>query len=100
MTNEEMVAAQEFCMSHNVEISFLQSLGESGLLEITTIEETTFINRDHLPELEKWVRLHYDMDINLEGIETIHHLLQQIKTMQNEMNTLKNRLRMYERIDG
>ena len=100
MTNEEMVAAHEFCISHNVEISFLRSLGESGLLEITTIEETAFINRDHLAELEKLVRLHYDMDINLEGIETIQHLLQQIKTMQNEMNILKNRLRLYERIDG
>ena len=100
MTNEEMVAAKEFCISHNVEISFLHSLGESGLIEITTIEETAFINSDHLPELEKLVRLHYDMDINLEGIETIHHLLQQIKTMQNEMQALRNKLRMYERIDG
>ncbi len=100
MTNEEMVAVHEFCLSHNVEISFLYSLGESGLVEITTIEETAFINRDHLPDLEKFVRLHYDMDINLEGIETIHHLLQQIRTMQDEMQTLRNRLRMYERIDG
>lgn len=100
MTKEEMIGAHEFCVSHNVEISFLRSLGESGLLEITTIEETAFINRDYLPELEKLVRLHYDMDINLEGIETIHHLLQQIKAMQNEMNMLKNRLRIYERIDS
>lgn len=100
MTNEEMVAANEFCISHNVEISFLHSLGEAGLIEIITIEEAAFINSDHLPELEKLVRLHYDMDINLEGIETIHHLLQQIKTMQNEMQTLRNRLRVYERIEG
>ena len=100
MTNEEMVAAKEFCISHNVEISFLHSLGESALIEIITIEETAFINRDHLPEREKLVRLHYDMDINLEGIETIHHLLQQINTMQNEMQTLRNRLRIYERIEA
>lgn len=96
MTNEELVAVQEFCLSHNVEISFLRSLGDSGLVEIVTIEETAFINRDHLPELEKLVRWHYDMDINLEGIETIHHLLQQIKAMQQEMNLLKGRLSIYE----
>ena len=100
MTNEEMVAASEFCISHNVELSFLHSLGEAGLIEIITVEETTFINCDHLPELEKLVRLHYDMDINLEGIETIHHLLEQIKTMQDEMQTLRNRLRIYERIEA
>jgi MerR HTH family regulatory protein len=100
MTNEEMVAAHDFCISHNVEISFVHSLGDSGLIEIATIEETTFIHQDHLPELEKLIRLHYDMDINLEGIETIHHLLQQMRTMQNEMQLLRNRLRMYESIDG
>jgi len=99
MTNEEMVAAQEFCISHNVEISFLHSLNEAGLLEITTVEETVFINREYLPELEKLVRLHYDMEINLEGIEAIHHLLQQINSMQQEMKTLKSRLSLYENID-
>lgn len=99
MTNEEMVAAREFCISHNVEISFLNSLSESGLLEITTIEETSFISQDQLPGLEKMVRFHYDMDINLEGIETIHHLLQQIKDMQDEIKTIKNRLCLYEKVD-
>ena len=98
MTKEEMVAASEFCTSHNVEISFLYSLSESGLLEITNVEETVFISQEQLPELEKLVRLHYDMDINLEGIEAIHHLLQQMKTMQDEMRVLKNKLALYEKV--
>jgi len=100
MTNEEMVAAHEFCISHNVEISFLYSLSEAGLLEITTVEQAVFIKQDHLPELEKLVRLHYDLDINLEGIEAIHHLLQQIRTMQEEIKAVKNRLSLYEKVDG
>ena len=99
MTNEEMVAANEFCISHNVEMSFLYSLSESGLLEIAKVEEDVFIHQDQLPELEKLIRFHYDMDINLEGIEAIHHLLQQMKTMQDEIKAIKNRLRLYERID-
>lgn len=99
MTNEEMVAANEFCISHNIEISFLNSLSESGLLEVATIEETTFITHDQLPELEKLVRFHYDMGINLEGIEAIHHLLQQMMAMQDEMKAIKSRLGLYEKID-
>ena|SRR5687768_12902441 len=99
MTNEEMVAADAFCISHNVEISFLHSLSESGLLEITAKEENVFIYQDQLPELEKLVRLHYDMDINLEGIEVVHHLLQQMKAMQDEMKVLRNRLGLYEKVD-
>lgn len=99
MTNEEMVAADAFCMSHNVELSFLRSLSESGLLEITTTEENVFIDQEQLPELEKLVRLHYDMDINLEGIEVVHHLLQQMKRMQDDMKVLKNRLGLYEKVE-
>jgi len=99
MVNEELIAIQEFCTSRNVEISFVQSLTESGLLETITIEETAFISGEQLPELDKLVRLHYDMDINLEGIETIYHLLQQMKTMHKELSELKGRLSLYERMN-
>ncbi len=97
MVNEELVAIDEFCASRNVEIAFVQSLSEAGLLETIKIEETSFISVDQLPELDKLVRFHYDMDINLEGIETIYHLLQQMKTMQKELSELKGRLSLYER---
>lgn len=99
MANEEMVAANEFCIFHNVEIAFLHTLCQSGLLEITTIDETVFIKQNWLPELEKLVRLHYEMDINPEGIETVCHLLQRMNEMQEEMRVLKNRLSVYEKID-
>jgi hypothetical protein len=68
-------------------------------VEVTTIENTVFISQDQLPDLEKLVRWHYDMDINLEGLETISHLLRQIKEMQQEMQDLKSRLGLYEKID-
>jgi len=99
MVNEELIAIHEFCASRNVEISFIQSLSESGLVETITIEETAFISGEQLPELDKLVRFHYDMDINLEGIETIYHLLQQMKTMQKQLSELKGRLSLYERMN-
>jgi acyl carrier protein phosphodiesterase len=96
MPTDDLIAASEFCTHHNIEISFIRSLQESGLIEITTIEETGFIHTNQLPQLEKWLRLYYEMDINLEGIETISHLLQQINSMQDEIRELKNRLHLYE----
>jgi hypothetical protein len=99
MTNKEMIAAEEFCSSHNVELSFLEALSQSGLLEVSRVENTTFISYEQLPDLEKLIRFHYDMDINLEGIEAIHHLLQQIKVMQQEMKLLRSRLGLYEQPD-
>jgi len=96
MQTEYLVAVDEFCASHNIEISFISSLQQTGLIEITTIEQTGFIVVEQLPEVEKYIRFYYDLDINLEGIETISHLLQKINTMQNEITTLRNRLRLYE----
>jgi hypothetical protein len=96
---ENLIPADEFCANHNIEISFIRTLQETGLIEITTIEETGYINASQLYELERIVRLYYELDINLEGIETINHLLQRINNMQDEITALRNRLRLYETIE-
>jgi len=93
---KKLIPANEFCANCNVSISFIRSLQEIGLMETTIIEETEYIPASRLQELEKIVRLYYDMDINLEGIESIIHLLQRIDSMQDEITFLRNRLRMYE----
>lgn len=93
METDQLMLADDFCTYYDVEYSFISSLQESGLIEITTIEERSFIHTNQLQDLEKFARLHYDMDINVEGIEAIAHLLNQIKEMQNELHVLKNKLK-------
>jgi hypothetical protein len=99
MNKANLIPANEFCASHNIRISFINSLQEAGLIEIATIEETEYIHESQLNELEKIVRLYYELDINLEGIESVIHLLQRINDMQEEITFLKNRLRLYEASD-
>lgn len=99
METAYLISLEEFCVSHDIEISFITSLKESGLIEITTVDETAFIEADRLQQLEKFVRLYYDLDINLEGIETVSYLLQRINSLQDEIVTLRNRLRIYESED-
>jgi chaperone modulatory protein CbpM len=96
MNKANLISANEFCASHDIEISFIDSLYNAGLIEITTIKETEYIQGSQLNELEKIVRLYYELDINLEGIETVFNLLQRINYMQDEITLLKNRLRLYE----
>jgi len=96
MQSEYLIAVEEFCSIHNVDISFIRSLKQTGLIEVTTIKEAGFINAAQLQQLEKFIRFYYELDINLEGIETITHLLQRISYMQEEIRMLKNRLRLYE----
>lgn len=93
---ENLIPASDFCANHNIGISFIHSLRETGLIEITTIEETLYIHVNQLQELERFVHFYFELDINLEGIETINHLLQRINYMQDEIIALRNRLRFYE----
>jgi MerR HTH family regulatory protein len=97
MENEHLIPADEFCTNYNVEISFINALRENGLIEMTTIEENYFIDADQLQRLERFIRWHYDLDINLEGIEVIDHLLHRVRNMQNEISVLQNKLRLFER---
>ena len=96
MLTEEMISANEFCIYHNIDLSFITSLKDSGLIVITTVEEKIFVPLSELSKVEKLVRLYYDMDINLEGIETITYLLQKMNEMQTQVLQLNNKLKMYE----
>ena len=96
MQSEYLIAIDEFCAKHDIEVSFISSLQETGLIEITTIEETGFIQVDQIQDLEKFIRFHYELDINLEGIETISHLLQRVNDLQEEITQLRNKLGIYE----
>jgi hypothetical protein len=96
MQTEYLIAVDKFCVIHNIEISFIRSLQNTGLIEITTIQGTGFIDATQLAQLEKYVRLFNELDINLEGIDTINHLLERITILHHEIITLKNRLRLYE----
>ena len=96
MQTEEMVPANEFCIYHKIEISFIHSLNEYGLIEPVIIDEEFFLPVTQLEKLEKFVLLHFEMGINLEGIETITHLLQRTEAMQQQIIQLTNRLSRYE----
>ena len=96
MQNKNLVAINDFCINHNIEVEFVSSLNRTGLIEVTTIKEAQFIDASQLNRLEKFVRFYYELDINIEGIEAISHLLSRISLMQDEISTFRNRLRFYE----
>ncbi|GGA97780.1 MULTISPECIES: chaperone modulator CbpM [Mucilaginibacter] len=95
MKTAELIAANDFCVYHNVEYTFITSLHEAGLVEVTTINEIVFIPQTELQKLEKLVSL-YELDINVAGIEAISHLLDRVEKLQEDMRYLKNRLSLYE----
>jgi hypothetical protein len=89
---QDLISQEECCVQYNIESSFIQALGEYGLLEITTVSETTYVHTEQLHELEKFIRLHYDLNINMEGIDAIAHLLSKMQNLQQKNDYLRRRL--------
>lgn len=94
--NQELFAITTFCSVHNIEQSFISSLIDEGLISITIENEDLFIGEEQLHDLELYTRLHHEMGINPAGIDAIRHLIDKIRNMQSEVNSLKVRLQRYE----
>lgn len=96
MDRTELVLVNDLCTHYHISHTFITGLQDAGLLEIVIVEQTEYLHGDSLRDLEKLVRFHSEMDINLEGIEAIVHLLHQVDELQNEIGNLKKRLKLYE----
>ena len=96
MQEHELILAQEFCTHYQVEMNFIHSLQEFGLVEVISNEGNDYVSADRLNELEKMIRLHYDLNVNIEGIDVILHLLEQLDEAQREANELRNQLKFYK----
>ena len=83
------ISIEQCCVYYNIEVSFLHKLDEHGLIELSRSDEMIYIDFEQLSDLEKYMHLHYELEINLEGLETIKHLLNQVDQLQKEVNRLK-----------
>ena len=81
-----------FCEYHQITPDFIYELQQNGLVELLQENDTNFISNEQLDLLEKYIRMHYELGINIEGIEVITRLLSQMEQMQEELNLLKRRL--------
>lgn len=100
MSLENFIPLHQLCAHYKAEMSFFTQMGDYGLIQITTIEESHYIHVDEASDVEKMIRMHYDLDINIEGIDTIFNLLEKIDALQAELTHTKNKLRRYEDGDG
>ncbi len=96
MNSAEWILIEDICRHYKVEYTFVQALNESELIHLKMIEKQRYLPLSEINEFEKMRRLHYEMDINLEGLEAIQNLLETVQQLQRENRQLRNRLRLYE----
>lgn len=87
---QDKIRIEEFCRYYSADISFVHSLHDSGLISVDTEDEHYFIPLDEMPRVERFVRMHYDLEINLAGLETIDHLLEKMDLLQREVLRLQS----------
>lgn len=78
-----------FCQYHEIAPDFVYALQESGLVKLEVQEEQHYITNDQVDVLEKYIRMHYDLGINIEGLEVISRLLTEMEAMERELMLLK-----------
>lgn len=91
-----LITLREYSINYNIEPEFLMSLEESGILYFTLEGEDKYISEDQLSDLERYIHFHYDLHINIEGIDAIRHLLQRVHQMDSEIRQLRSRLHLHE----
>ena len=99
METRDLILIEHFCANHEIEFSFLNSLHEFGLIEVIIHEDQKYLHQEQLKEVEKMMRMHYELDINMEGIDVISHLLKRVYSLQDELRLTQNKLRLYENED-
>lgn len=93
---ENLIPLKEICLHHQVDLGFIYSLEKTGLIHVLLIDDAYYIESQTLPILERFLHFHFELEINLEGIETINHLLHQIHVLQEEAIVKNNKLLFYE----
>lgn len=96
METNNLILVEKCCSNLEVEFSFINSLNDSGLIEVIVLDDEKYISIDDLKRLERAIHFHFELNINVEGIDVIHNLLEQIDDLQEELRVTKNRLRLYE----
>lgn len=96
METNNLILVEQFCTNCGVEFSFIDSLNEHGIVEIIIFDDKKYISNEQLKDVERAIQFHYELDINMEGIEVIYNLLKQINELQNAIKIANNKLSLLD----
>jgi len=88
----ERISREELVKIYNIEITFFDELVNSGLITIQTENEIRYLTYDDLPNFERLTNWHYDLEINLPGLEVIHEMLKKINDLRQRNRELTSKL--------
>ena len=91
MEVENLISLVQFCEHHSIDKDFILSLDDQNIIEIITLNENSYIHIDSLEKVEKIIRLHIELSINIEGIDVIIRLLDKLASLEMELTLSKKK---------
>lgn len=92
----ELIIITEYCSRSNIDTQFIKQLEDEGLIETCWQEGVQYVPTTQLGNIERYARWHYDLSINIAGIDAIQMLLAKINGLQNELNNLNKLLESFK----
>jgi len=96
MNTKDLIPIEQFCKIYEIEFSFISSLNDFGLIELIYIDKDEFIELEKIQEVERIIRLHNELGVNLEGIDIITNLIEKIDNLQKRLHSVQNQLDIYK----
>ena len=96
METRDLIPIELVCEHYKVPVSFINTLKEFQLIEIIVKKDDFYIHTTQIKAVEKMMRLHYELDINFEGMDAIFNLLKKVELLNEDIIELHNRLKRYE----
>jgi len=90
MSKTDYISLQELSIKLECEIRFIQSLNSVGLIEIIQIKDVAHVQTLSQQRIACMLRLHRDLNLNVEGIDIVLNLLDRIEVLEMENRYLRN----------
>lgn len=88
----DRISREELVKIYKIEVRFFDELVECGLLKTETEDEVHYLMYEELPAFERFTNWHYDLEVNMPGLEIIHDLLQKLEKSNMEKLSLLRKL--------
>lgn len=90
------ILVRHFSEHTHIEPKFIQALFEYELILPEKRDNEIFIDEEDIVEIERMFRLYRDLGLNFEGLGAVNEMLNRIRELQQELDHLKKRLRLFE----
>lgn len=85
---KERISREELIKIYNVELAFFDALETHGLLCVEVEDNVKYVCYEDLPAFERLANWHYDLEVNIPGLEIIRQLLLKIEKLREENRML------------